>query len=39
MDVTGQQEVEELVSEDFLKKVIERFKEMQLDFEEALGEY
>lgn len=39
MDVTGQEEVEEMISEDFLKKVIERFKGMQADFEEVLGEY
>lgn len=39
MDVSGQAEVEEMINEDFLKKVIERFKGMQADFEEALGEY
>lgn len=39
MDVTGQEEVEEMINEEFLKKVIERFKGMQADFEEALFGY
>ncbi|SOE24030.1 hypothetical protein SAMN06298216_4402 [Spirosomataceae bacterium TFI 002] len=39
LDVTGQEEVEEMINEEFLKKVIERFKGMQADFEEALFGY
>jgi hypothetical protein len=39
MDVSGQEEVEEMINEDFLTKVVERFKGMQADFEEALIGY
>ena len=39
MDVTGQDEVEEMLNDVFYARVIQRFKEMADDFQKCFPEY
>ncbi|MCU0324499.1 MAG: hypothetical protein MUF45_04520 [Spirosomaceae bacterium] len=36
MDVSGEDEIEEIIGDTFLEKVVERFKQMQDDFDYVL---
>ncbi|MBK6978653.1 MAG: hypothetical protein IPH28_17455 [Cytophagaceae bacterium] len=36
LDVSGEEEIEEMLGETFLKKVMKRFEQMQEDFDEIL---
>lgn len=36
MDVSGEDEIEEIIGDSFLEKVVERFKQMQDDFDYVL---
>ena len=36
LDVSGEDDIDEMMGEGFLKKVVERFKQMQEDFDEII---